>query len=36
MNYESVTLQDCIDNFEKKGKTALIENGQVVEFRKED
>lgn len=35
MNYETVTIQDCIDNWEKRGKTVIIENGQVVGFEKE-
>lgn len=35
MNNENITIQDCLDNFEKKGKVAVIENGQVIEFRRE-
>lgn len=36
MNYENVTIQDCLDNYEMKGKVTIIKNGQVVEFRKEE
>jgi hypothetical protein len=36
MNYENITIQDCLDNFELKGKTATIENGQVISFEKEN
>ena len=32
MNYEAVTIQDCIDNYEKRSKSAIINDGQVVEF----
>lgn len=35
MNNENITIQDCLDNY-KKGKSAIIENGQVIEFVKED
>lgn len=35
MNYESVTIQDCIDNFEKRSKTVVINDGQIIEFVKE-
>lgn len=36
MYLEYVTIQDCLDNYEMKGKVTIIENGQVVEFRKEE
>lgn len=36
MNYKEVTLQDCLDMYEKKGKTTVIRNGQVVGFVKEE
>jgi hypothetical protein len=35
MNYEIVTIQDCLDMYEKKGQAAIIENGQVTGFGKE-
>ncbi len=35
MNNENITIQDCLDMYEKKNKVAIIENGQVVEFRRE-
>lgn len=35
MSKENITIQDCIDNYLMKGKVTIIENGQVVEFRKE-
>ena len=35
MNREVITIQDCIDNFEKKGEAAVIFDGQVVDFVKE-
>lgn len=36
VNYENVTIQDCLDNYEKKERVTIIENGQVVDFRKEE
>lgn len=30
MNYETVTIADCIDMAEKKGKYVILENGHVV------
>ncbi len=36
MNYENITIQDCLDNNEKQGKAAIINDGQVLDFVKED
>lgn len=32
MNMETITLQDCIENYEMKGKEAIINDGQVLGF----
>lgn len=32
MNLEEVTLDDCIDNYEKKGKAAILEDGRLKGF----
>ena len=32
LNYEVVTVGDCLDNFEKKGKSAVINDGKVIGF----
>lgn len=32
MNYKVVTVQDCIDNYEKRNKSVVIKAGQVVGF----
>lgn len=32
MNYEAVTVQDCINNYEKRNKSTVINDGQVVGF----
>ena len=32
MNLEMVTVGDCLDNFEKKGKLAVINDGKVIGF----
>lgn len=36
MEYENITIEDCIDNYEKKRKAAVIHNGQIKEFVKEE
>lgn len=36
MSLENITIQDCLDNYEMKGKVTIIENGQVVGFVKEN
>lgn len=35
MNYEVITIEDCIDNYEKCNKPVVISNGQVVGFETE-
>lgn len=32
MNMEEITLDDCLDNFEKKNKATIINDGMVVGF----
>lgn len=32
MNLEAVTIQDCLDMYEKKGRYAIIEDGGVSCF----
>ena len=32
MNMKAITLQDCIDMYEKKGQAAVITDGQVLGF----
>ena len=32
LNYEVVTVGDCIDNFNMKGKVAVINDGKVIGF----
>ena len=35
LNYEVITIDDCLDMHQKKGQAVVIENGQVVGFIKE-
>ncbi len=35
MNYETITIEDCLDMYKKKGQATIIENGQVTGFKKE-
>lgn len=32
LNYDAISVQDCIDMYEKKDKTTIINNGKVVGF----
>ncbi|BCJ98082.1 hypothetical protein [Anaerocolumna chitinilytica] len=36
MNYEAITIQDCLDNYFMKNVAAVINDGQVIEFVKEN
>lgn len=38
MSKENITIQDCLDMYEKKRQAVILENGQVVGFEevKED
>ena len=33
MNLQVVTVQDCIDNYEKKNKVAVINDGEIICFK---
>ena len=35
MNYDEVTIEDCIEMYEKKGKYTIIKRGGVIGFEKE-
>lgn len=35
MDFSKVTIQDCIDFFEKKGKFTILNDGQVIDFIEE-
>lgn len=35
MNYEAITIDDCLDMYQKKGQVTVIENGQVIGYKKE-
>ena len=32
MNMENITVQDCIDMYEKKGQAVIINDGEVKDF----
>lgn len=34
MNLEIITIEDCLDAYEKRDWRVIIENGQVVGFEK--
>ncbi len=36
MNSETVTIEDCLDNYEKKSKATVINDGQVIGFIREN
>ncbi|WP_281532075.1 hypothetical protein [Anaerocolumna aminovalerica] len=35
MNNEVITIQDCLDMYEKKNRVTVLGNGQVVSFSRE-
>lgn len=35
MNTEIITIEDCIDMYEKKGKAVIINDGKVIGFVEE-
>lgn len=35
MNLETVTLQDCIDMYQTKGRYTIINDGKVTGFKEE-
>lgn len=32
INLSAITLEDCVELYDKKGKTVVIENGNIVEI----
>ena len=36
MNYEVITIEDCLENYVMEGKSVVISNGQVVGFETEE
>ncbi len=35
MNLDAITIQDCLDMYEKKGRAAVIEDGKILGFLEE-
>lgn len=36
INYDAITLQDCLENYSYKGIRVIIENGKIIGFDKGD
>lgn len=36
MNLEAITIQDCLDMYQKKNKAAIINDGEVIDFVSEE
>lgn len=36
LEYDAVTLEDCIDLYEKKDTTTVINDGKITNFEKGD
>lgn len=32
INYNVITKEDCIDNYEKRNKTTIINDGKIIGF----
>ena len=35
MNYDIITIDDCLEMLDRKGCVTVIENGRVIGFEKE-
>lgn len=35
LNHEAITIDDCLDMYQKKGQATVIHNGHVIGFIKE-
>lgn len=35
MNLEKVTIEDCVELFYRKGKVAIVDDGQLIGFQEE-
>lgn len=36
MNLETVSLRDCLDNYNFKGQCAILNNGKLIGFQQEE
>lgn len=36
MNLETISLQDCLENYKFKGQSTLINDGKVIGFQQEE
>ena len=36
MNLETVTIEDCLDAYEKRGMTAIINDGKLLGFNEKE
>lgn len=36
MNLETIDIQDCIDNYNSKGKCAILNDGKLIGFQQEE
>lgn len=36
MNLQTVSLEDCLDNYKFKDKRAIINDGKLIGFKKEE
>lgn len=36
MNLETITIQDCLDNYNFKGQCAILNNGKLIGFQQEE
>lgn len=36
INQAAITVEDCLEMYEKKNMIAIIDNGQVIDFVKEN
>lgn len=35
MNLETVTIEDCVDNYYRRGRVAILNDGELLGFKEE-
>lgn len=35
MNLETVTVEDCVENYYRKNKVAILNDGKLIDFKEE-
>lgn len=33
INYDTVTVEDCLDNYRQRSRTVILDNGKITEIK---